>query len=212
MAYLAATGGGNPILLNRAITDADIVLPIGRVRNAASSGYYGVNGIVYPTFSDLVTQQRFRSPAAAEAGSSYRAELIEQCDEVGWLLGVTFLLAVVPGQGDEVLDIVAGETGAVGKRARELYDNVWSCTVPRKASLVIAAIEGGPSQQTWENVGTALGLAGQLVENEGAIAICCELSAPPGPAIQQLIGARSRHDAMRHIRGSGPRIYCMPRS
>ncbi|NLX98483.1 MAG: DUF2088 domain-containing protein [Rhodopirellula sp.] len=204
MAYLAATGRGTPILLNRMITDADVVVPIGRVGNASSPGYRGVNGIVFPTFSDLDTQRRFRSPPAAEAGSSHHAESIEECNEVGWLLGAAFSLSVVPGRGEEVLDIVAGETGAVGRRSRELYDSAWTCTVPCKASLVIAAIEGGPSQQTWENVGAALGLARGLVEDEGAIAICCGLSSAPGPAIQQLIGARSRHEAMRHIRRERP--------
>ncbi len=204
MAYLAATGRGDPIFLNRAITDADVVLPIGRVRSPSSPGYHGVHGTIYPTFSDLRAQQRFRSPPATHAGSAYRASLIEQCNEVGWLLGVTFSIVAVPAGGEEVLDVLAGEVQAVGERGRRSYDKAWSCSVPRRASLVIAGIEGGPSQQTWQNVGTSLALAGGLVEEGGAIALCCELSAPPGPAVQQLVGARSRRDAMRHIRKELP--------
>lgn len=199
MAYLAATRHGDPVFLNRAITDADVVVPIGRIRSAASPGYHGMNGVVFPAFSDHPTQQRFRTPPG-EGEKSHQARLVVECDEVGWLLGVTFAVGIVPGPGEEILEVLAGEIGAVRAHGRELYEQAWWHTVPRKASLVVAAIQGGASQQTWQNVGTALDLAGELVEEGGAIAVCCDLSAQPGPAVQHLIGARSRQIAMRQIR------------
>ncbi len=69
-----------------------------------------------------------------------------------------------------------------------------------RAALVVAAIEGAPRQQTWENLGRALESASRLVEEDGAIAVCCDLAAAPGPALQQLVGAASRQQAMRQIR------------
>jgi nickel-dependent lactate racemase len=204
LAYLAANKNGDPILLNRAITDADVVVPIGRLGNPSSSGYHGVNGVVFPTFADHQAQMRFRATPVPEARKSHQERLIEECDEVGWLLGVTFAVEVVPGPGDQILHVLAGEAGAVRARGRELYEEAWRCSVPRKASLVVATIEGGSAQQTWQNVGTALEVAGNLVEDSGAIAVCCELAARPGPGIRRLLGAKSRKTALREIHRDRP--------
>jgi hypothetical protein len=71
--------------------------------------------------------------------------------------------------------------------------------------LVVAAISGVERQQTWENLGRAVESAAYLVEEDGAIVVCCDLAAPPGPALQRLIGATSREDAVRQIRRDNPR-------
>jgi hypothetical protein len=85
-----------------------------------------------------------------------------------------------------------------------LYASAWHRTVPRQASLVVASIEGGPSAQTWHNVGRALAVAEPLVDDGGAIALCCDVSEAFGPAMQHLAGARSRRDAVREIQRHKP--------
>jgi len=92
----------------------------------------------------------------------------------------------------------------VGRRALRLYESAWHCSAPRRASLVVAAIEGGSAQQTWCNVGRALEAAEALVEDGGAVAVCCDLAARPGPALQQLAGARSRRAAKKRVRKERP--------
>ena len=76
--------------------------------------------------------------------------------------------------------------------------------VPRRASLVVAAIEGGDTEQTWENLGRALESADALVEDGGAIAVCCDLAAAPGPGVQSMAAARSRRSALKRIRKDRP--------
>jgi hypothetical protein len=63
---------------------------------------------------------------------------------------------------------------------------------------VIAAIEG--RQQTWDNLGRALAAAEMLVDDDGAIAVCCDLAGQFGPSIAQLAAASSRDEALREIR------------
>ncbi|MGO8753533.1 MAG: lactate racemase domain-containing protein [Thermoguttaceae bacterium] len=199
LAYLAALDDGEPILLNRAITDADVVLPVGSISNRRADTYHGIHGTVYPTFSDHEALLRFRSPELLQHGKAEKKRLVKQCDQIGWLLGLNFTIQTVPGTGDEILHVLAGQSAAVRRKGRELYDEAWSCSVPRRAGLVVAAIAGGAPQQTWHNLGQALAAAGNLVEEDGAIALCCDLAAPPGPAIQKLRGARSREKALRTI-------------
>jgi nickel-dependent lactate racemase len=204
MAYLAATEHGAPILLNRVLTDADLVLPIGCLRAEKSTGYYGIHTPVFPSFSDGQTQLRFRRHDLNRGEGHRHRDLIHEVDEVAWLLGLNFTIQVVPGAGDEVLHVVAGQSDAVRRHGRELYREAWTCPVPQRAGLVVAAIEGGIQHQTWENLGRSLAAAVPLVEEGGAIAVCCDLAADPGPAMQRLVGALSRQDVVRQIRREGP--------
>ena len=74
---------------------------------------------------------------------------------------------------------------------------------PPPRDLVVAAIEGGV-QQTWENFGRALEASEALVEDGGAIAVCCDLAGRPGPGMRRLAAARSKTSALRHIRKAPP--------
>ena len=128
-----------------------------------------------------------------------------EVDRAAWLLGVNFTIQLVPAAGDGILHVVAGQSDAVRRRGRQLYDAAWTWAVARRASLVVAAIEGGHAQQTWDNFGRALDSARTLVEDGGAIAVCCDLAAGPGPAVQHLAAARSRQSALRAYSQGTPR-------
>lgn len=200
LAYLAATDSGEPIVLGRALIDADMVLPIGCFRDAATAGYFGIHGTLYPTFSDRRTLDRFHSPEATDSHGRPKKRLVKEADEVGWLLGVSFTIQVVPGPGDRILHVLAGQSGSVRRLGRRLYTAAWNHSLPRRARLVLAAIEGGPAEQTWENLGRVLTTAAGLVEPGGAVAVCSELAARPAAAVRQLAAARSPGEAIDAIR------------
>ncbi len=200
MGYLATTKAGELIMLSRLLIDADFILPIGCVRAAEANDYFGVISPIFPTFSDKKTKSRFRSSQASDTPSPGNQPHDEEADEVGWLLGVTFSIQVIPGKGDEVLQIVAGEVGKVRECGRRLFDDAWHHSVAAEAQLVVATIEGGPRQQSWQNLARAIANAATLVEEDGAIAVVCELADEPGPAIRHLAQARSRQEAMEEIR------------
>jgi nickel-dependent lactate racemase len=204
LGYLAANEEGDPILLNRLLVDADLVLPIGRLCDGAARGYFGIHGSIFPGLADEKTQSRFRRKDLPPGRREHHAALLREADQVAWLLGVNFTVQLLPAAGDGILGVVAGESKAVGRRGREAYRAAWGCPVARRASLVVAAIEGPQEQQTWENLGRALEAAGRLVEEGGAIAVCCELAARPGPAVGRLVGARSRGTAVRRILRDNP--------
>ena len=204
MAYLATSESGEPIVLNRALTDADIVLPIGCITSRKEVDYHGIHGTVYPTFSDAEAQAQFRSLKLLNHRIKDKKRLVKQCNDVGWLLGLNFTIQVVPGPGDRILHVLAGQYTAVRRQGRDLYQAAWTSTVPSQASLAVVAIEGGASQQTWHHFGRALATAESLVEDGGAIAVCCELATPPGAAVQRLVRASSRPEALKAIAKDRP--------
>ena len=204
LAYLAANKAGDPILISRALHEADLVLPIGCLLGEATAGYYGIHTAIFPTYSDQKTAQRFRSPGTLEANGSYKRRLVAEVDEVAWLLGVNFTIQLVPAGGLSVLHVLAGRSDSVGRSGRRLYHDAWSCPVQHRAALVVAAVEGDSSRQTWQQFGRALDAAVSLVEDGGSIAVCCDLAEAPGAAIQRMVGTRSRKAALRRIRKDRP--------
>jgi nickel-dependent lactate racemase len=204
LAYLAADAAGEPILINRALHEADVVIPVGCLRGEQSAGYFDIHGVVYPTFSDSKTLQRFRSVGTLNGHAARRRELVADVDHVAWLLGITLTVQLVPAAGEGVLQVLAGLSDSVRRRGREQYHAAWDWPIVRQGDLVLAAIEGGASQQTWENVGRALHVAENFVSEGGAIAVCCDLAALPGPAMQYLAGETSREAALRHVAKKRP--------
>jgi len=227
LAYLAANDAGEPILIHRALHEADLVLPIGCLRGDSAAGYFGIHGSVFPMFSDARTLGRFRKgdrprlPPSGPQGASHKRglspldrgsqhrQLTAESDHVAWLLGINFTIQVVPGGGERIMHVVAGQSDAVRRRGRQLYRAAWDGPMVRRASLVVAAIEGGPGLQTWEDFGRALDTASSLVEDGGAMAVCCDLAADPGPAVQQMAGAPSRAALLRRI-GKDPPEDALP--
>ncbi len=197
--YLAADEAGEPIVVHRAVLEADVVIPIGCTGGRGTPDELSPYGLLFPTFSDSATQRRFRVRGEKPAESSSTGKLIEEVDRVGWLLGVVFAVQVIPGSAEGVLHVLAGAVEPVHRRGQELFQAVWHSTAPARASLVVAGIPGGANRQTWRNVGRALAAAEALVDDGGAIAVCCELTDKPPPALAWLVEERSRDAALQRI-------------
>jgi nickel-dependent lactate racemase len=195
LAYLAADESGNAILIHRALHEADLILPVGCLRGPATAGYFGIHTALYPTFSDAKTLQRYRGPGSR---GRRKKELAARVDHVGWLLGINLTVQVVPAAGEEIMHVLAGRSDSVRRRGRELYHAAWDWPAGDRASLVIAGIDGR-NEQTWENVGRAVRVARHFAEPDGAIAVCCELAAAPGPAMRQLAGGSSSFSTLRRL-------------
>ena len=176
-----------------------MVLPVGCLRDDHTAGYFGIHDCIFPTFSDARTLQRFRPLGLLAADQGVKRALVNDVEHVAWLLGVNFTVQLVPAGNDQVLHVLAGQSDSVGGAAARSTMPPGTCAPSRRAALVVAAIAGDAHQQTWENLGRAVEAAENLLEEGGAIAVCCDLSDRPGPAMQRMALVESRHAALRQI-------------
>jgi nickel-dependent lactate racemase len=183
LCMVGMTKGGVPLVVNREIFDADVVLPIGCVRLDGRGAYESL----FPRFSDAESISRYRTPTYLESVSE-QAERKRETNQAGWLIGVPMVVEVVPGSGESVAHVLAGEPTAVARESQELARERWSLESPQQVSLMIATIGGGPDAQNWISIGRTLAMAERLVADGGAVAICSNLSEPPGPSLGRLIG------------------------
>ena len=144
-----------PLVMNRAIFDADLILPVGCTRRDRR----GVYGCLFPRFSNTEALARFRTPSRLDSAAAI-ANLRRETNEAGWLIGVPMVMEVIPATSDDVAHVIVGESHAVAKRAKQLYREQWTFRSPQLASLVIATVTGGAQTQTWQNFGRGWPLPG----------------------------------------------------
>lgn len=183
LSFLGASKEDNAIYVSREICDAGFVLPIGY-----HGAQRGIHLSWFPAFADAESQQRFYEAMASHSEEQIARQLAE-CEEVGWMTGIQFVLQMVPGRNAQAMHVVAGLPQAVWQKCQERHASAWTIAVPQPVRLAIAGIGGGAEQQTWENVSSTVERLLDAVEVDGAIAICSQLKAKPGPAMRRLAGA-----------------------
>ncbi|TWU28571.1 lactate racemase domain-containing protein [Bythopirellula polymerisocia] len=186
LALLGVTEAGDPLRLNRVLSDADLVLSIGPAQGEQSCDRLMAR--ILPTFSDLETLGRFQSPRSGDTAGK-RAVLAKESDTCDWLLGLGLALQVVPGPEGTVVRCFCGTPLAAARRSTESYREIWRHSLPKRADLVVASICGDKSQQNWNALSRALSAAEALVESKGAIALCSEIGSPLGPSLRRMLDA-----------------------
>lgn len=188
LCYVAAVDD-TPLLMNRQLFEADVVIPVGCVRSAAARDSRGPYDSLYPRFADKITQNSYAQANALDSPTAV-ATRRRETDQAGWLLGASLAVQVVPGPGGEVARVLAGTPEELAKESAAAHAQQWARPVEQRANLVVATLAGDETEQTWDNVARALHAAASVVEyEESAVAICTELDTRPGTALRELAAA-----------------------
>ncbi|RUL88276.1 lactate racemase domain-containing protein [Tautonia sociabilis] len=202
MAYLASTGGGRRIYLNRELIEADVVVSVGVLGFDTVLGYRGPWSTLFPGLSNAETQASERK---SPAGVGRRGSVLEESAEVSWLLGSLFHVGVLPGRSGAA-GVVAGEAGAVREEGIRAIEGAWTFRPEDRADLVIAGV-GDPGRPTsLDDLAAGLATAAGLVRRGGKIALLSRAGGPLGPALSRLSGlddpARGGAKALRGLEGA----------
>lgn len=186
--YLAATAEGRRIYLNRALHDADFVLPIGRFDHDPILEYRGPWGLIFPGLSDLETRRAFQKTARErkprDASNPSRPGLRESV-EVGRLLGCQFQMGVFASR-DRVVGALAGLDDTIRLEGIRAIERRSTFRVERAAELVVAGVGGSKRAANLEELSQALATANRLVRPGGKIALLSRANGSIGPALRKL--------------------------
>ncbi len=189
LAYVAATEEGDPLMVNRYLADADVVLLVSVTRGNAALGYCGATGLLCHTFGDSATMRRFRTFHAGQSKPQSTRWTHKKSEEAAWNLGANFTLQAVPGVNGEVLQLIAGKHDAVAAAAQTAFEEAWRYRLAEPAELVVAAVDA--QLTSWLEVATAANAAARLVDDDGSIVLLTELQSPPGRAVGRLTQVES---------------------
>jgi hypothetical protein len=203
LAYLAATKEGRRIYLNKHLTDADVVIPIGELGFDPVLGYRGPWSVLFPRLSDQETLRTERTKLAkpgtdvsARASDAGLAESLE----ASWLLGSQFHIGVIPGVQGLTEPIAGLETSVRDQGIASLLQH-WTFKAPGRAELVVAGVGRPGSITTLEDLAEAVVTASRLVQRGGKIVILSRAKGKIGPALQRLIGVDDPRQGTTALKG-----------
>ncbi|MGE3821153.1 MAG: lactate racemase domain-containing protein [Isosphaeraceae bacterium] len=205
IAYLATTAEGRRIYLNRLLTDADFVLPIGGLVHDPIRGSLGPWSAVFPAMSDAETLREFHASAGragpdAVPGLDVESPTLREASEVCWLLGCQFQIGVVPAVSG-VWDVVAGLGTSVMRDGIEALEKAWGSRVESRAELVILGIGRPGTPTTIEDLARGLATARRLARRGGKIVILSRTRGDFGPAMNASRGLESPREMLAALRG-----------
>lgn len=202
--YLATTAAGERVYLSGTLLDADVVVPIGRIGFDPLLGFRGTNSVLYPGLSTAEAVKRAQGQGHTELGSNDDRPLRQMVDEVGWLVGTTFTVQVVPAAGGGASDVLAGSVDSVFRKCRELLAERWTVSLPERAETVVVAVDADAGGHGWSQVAAALSVARRLVVHDGRIIVLSQLDETAGEGIELVRRAEEPRDAFRPLRQSSP--------
>lgn len=203
-AYLASTAGGERIYLAKDVLDADFVLIIGVTGFDPVLGYRGTGSAVYPGLSNTETLRKAIGQGHDELGPDDTRPIRQVIDEVQWLMGLQFVVQVIPGAGGMAGAVFAGQAEAVLREARETLKRDWQIEAGPRSELVIVAIDEPAPRQSWFEIGAALDAARKLVSKDGRIVVLSQLQADLSEGMEILREAHKPRDAIKPLRERQP--------
>jgi lactate racemase len=203
LSYLAATKEGRRVYLNRLLTDADVVIPVGRLGYDPILGHRGPWSVLFPDLSERETIDAYRgrlpNEAEGQIGARARAHLDESL-EVSWLLGSQFHVGVVPGFAGPAA-FVAGRENAVRERGIAALDRYWKLEADSRAELVVVGVGGPGTKATIDDLAEGVARACALVQHGGKIVALSRAEGRIGPSLQSLIATEDPKQRAAALRG-----------
>lgn len=195
LAYLATTAEGHRIYLNRLLTDADFVLPIGRLAFDPLGGYNGPWSAIFPGMSDLEALQRYGFGATPGNTTSRRDESSEVC----WLLGCQLQLGLLDGVNGPI-EAMAGAGDAARRAMEHAVQKTWSLRADSRAELVVVGVGRPQSSSGIDDVARGLATARRLVQRGGRIVVLSASRGELGPSMQRLRGLDDPRRGLAELR------------
>lgn len=203
-AYLASTAGNERVYLSRVLTDADVVVTIGPAEFDSVLGVRGTASSLFPGLSDLESLQRVKGQGHEELSPDDPRPLRQIVDEIGWLLGLQFSIAVIPSGGTTAHEVIAGQCDRVLRRARRQLKSKWRIHSDERAELVLVSVPEDAAGHHWDQVAAAIDAGRRLVERNGRIVVLSQLAASIGSGMEILKSVREPRDAIKQIQRSRP--------
>lgn len=169
---LGTTSRGTPVILSKAVADADRVICLGNVEYHYFAGYSGGAKAVMPGCSvreAIACNHRFMTDPESYAGHLDGNPVREDIEEAGKMLGIDFILNVVVSPQKKILHASAGDAVLAHRDACRFLDSIYQVPIEERADIVIVSQGGAPKDLNLYQTQKALANAGHAVKPGGII-------------------------------------------
>jgi lactate racemase len=140
------TSEGTPILVNREVLKADVVIGVGSIVPHAQVGWGGGAKIILPGVCGEKSVEVFHQRAAARPDYLHLMGTVENplrkdMEQIAYKVGLRFILNVVFNASYEPIKFFAGDTIAAHRQGVELAKKIFVRPIPARADIVIVEAE-----------------------------------------------------------------------
>ena len=179
MAYLAASEAGLPIMVNRKIVDADVVIPIGFPTTKDSGEISLVDHSIYPRFSNQESIYRYQKQMDSESVLNGEVRLVNS--NLAAYVGIQ----VVRGPGQAIREVLYGNRDEIVEMAQQRMADAWTIDRQSDTGMTVVTIEDESESQSWNDFARALVVANRVAESSGPIVVWSELKQTPTSAVRK---------------------------
>lgn len=203
LSYLATTKQGRRIYLNRTLVDTDQIIAISGRRYDPLFGYAGCESTLYPALSDEESRRLMSGPPSLRPPELESKGLRSEAAEIAWLLGSPIFIQIIESSGDGIAHVCGGliDTSADGAR---LLDNCWRFSIPQHVDVVLAAISGAHSRQTFPALAQAAAAASRVVKPNGVIVILSDAEPVLGEGMERIRRCEDPSEALEMLNKMKP--------
>jgi nickel-dependent lactate racemase len=184
------TSHGTPLQVNKAVTEADVVIGLGAVVPHHIPGYSGSSKIIQPGISGPKTTAETHLLSTESGGDSFLGieenVVREDMDDMATRCGMKTIFNVVMNSEGEVIDLFYGEMKAAFKKAVELSRQIYG--VPYHQTPDIVVTNAYPCELDFWQSHKSQYPAQRMVKPGGTIIICTRRSEGSQPGAYRPAG------------------------
>lgn len=170
---IGTTKNGTEILINRHVLDADFVIGIGQIFPHRIAGFSGGAKIIQPGVCGKVTTGQTHWLAAKYDGEEIEGiidnPVRQELNEIGYKVGLKFIVNVVLDADDNLIAVVAGDPVEAHKAGAQISSSYLCLEMTERPDVVL--IEAYPADIDLWQVGKAIYAAGTCVKEGGVIIV-----------------------------------------
>ncbi len=201
LAYLANTSTEQRVYLNRALTDADCVIPVGTLGFDPIQGFRGPWSTIYPGLTEKAALLGLQArPDDLPPDPDLPNAAMVESGEVTWLLGSQFHVGVMPGTSG-LARIVTGQEKDVCRVGSRVVADHWTFRVPERADLVLVGVSRPGLATSLKVLADGFLTAMSLVRHGGKIVLVSRASGAVGPSLKRLAQAGEPRRAISALKG-----------
>jgi nickel-dependent lactate racemase len=176
---IGSTTRGTPLNICRPVVEADVRICTGNIEYHYFAGYSGGAKAIMPGAADYESIKHNHSRQLEKGAETGRLEgnpVREDMDEIGRILGITFILNVVLNEKKQVLKAFAGHYLKAHRAGCRYLDGLYRIDIPEPADIVIVSAGGYPKDINLYQAQKALDNASHVVKPGGIIILVAECS------------------------------------
>ena len=182
LVYIGDTSQGLEIYINKLVARANIRILTGIIAPHHGAGFSGGRKSIVPGVASLRTLKEHHSLPIRSFNPVYGVlhgnSFHEQAVEATRLVGVDFIVNVVPNAKKEIVAVVAGDLEEAHEAGANICRQMCEVTMPEKADIVLTSPGGYPRDINLYQALKAVATAEMAVKPEGVIILVAECPEP----------------------------------